>query len=628
VIHRDLKPSNILVDEQGEPRVLDFGLAKFSPDGPDAPHGATLTEEGQFLGTVPWAAPEQVAGDPHRIDVRTDVYSLGVLLFNLLTGQFPYDTSSGAPGLRKQILFAPPMRPSVAIRDERREDELVARSTGAPLWRRVASRLRHRASVIDDDIDTITVRCLAKDNERRYQSAGELARDVRRYLAGESIEAKRDSGWYLLWRFCRRHWLPSSLTALTCLLLLTLAITFAALSHRTKLALQRAERESDVARRISDFHRDALLGIHPSLLGTEVRLRDVIGQAIPLIDVVFADAPEVAAEQHATFAKCLYLLSRLEECALEWRRAYELRRAAMGATHPDTIDTLGELAYALQKTGRLLEALECATLAAGSAAEAFGSNHAASIHFHVLRADLLVDVGKFAEAEPVFSENVERAVRVLGAEHGLTRYALTARASFWLRSRRYLEAERALRDILALQMRVNGAEASETQCALNHLVLFLRAAGRNEEALGLAEGAYAAQRERLGQEFLWTLQGALNLACLLPHAGRHREADELFQETIALHRRVYGDSHRHTATCLRDYGLFLLDCKRLIEAEAVLREAVSMGERAYPWTNVYQGENLMALARCLDALEERVEAPALRAAAAEVAERELGRPFP
>lgn len=211
IIHRDLKPGNIRIGEHGEPYILDFGLARVADgaaldrDG-DTP---TMTLTGQFVGSLPWSAPEQVDGSPSRIDTRSDVYALGVLLYHMLTGKFPYRVVGPMHEVAQRIIDETPTAPR---------------------------RLR---AEIDDDLSTILMTCLAKQRERRYQTAGELGRDVERYLRGEPIEAKRDSAWYMLKKSLRRF------RAL--LAVVTLFVAVLAASSVISLSLWRsaAEREAE-----------------------------------------------------------------------------------------------------------------------------------------------------------------------------------------------------------------------------------------------------------------------------------------------------------------------------------------------------------------------------------------------
>lgn len=183
IVHRDLKPGNICIDPDGQPHILDFGLAKVAVS--DA-KPSVMTMTGQFLGSLPWASPEQAAGSPSQIDVRSDVYSLGVIVFQMLTGEFPYEVSGDVREVVNRILTAEPARPGTLARR------------------------------IDRDVETIVLKCLAKERERRYQNAGELAGDIERYLAGEPIQARRDSVVYVartrLRAAVRRH--PAATLAL------------------------------------------------------------------------------------------------------------------------------------------------------------------------------------------------------------------------------------------------------------------------------------------------------------------------------------------------------------------------------------------------------------------------------
>ncbi len=215
IIHRDLKPSNIRIDNDGKPHILDFGLAKLSLGDSDA---SMMTVTGQFIGSLQWASPEQAAGMPDKIDLRTDVYSLGIVLFQMLTGEFPYKVAGSMHEVLTQIIQAEPRR---------------------------ASALRRE---VNDEVDTIVLKCLNKDRERRYQSAGELARDVKHYLTGQPIEAKRDSFGYLMRKQLVRHKTPVAVGVGFIVVILAALVVSLALWQRAVVERENAQFRLETAR--------------------------------------------------------------------------------------------------------------------------------------------------------------------------------------------------------------------------------------------------------------------------------------------------------------------------------------------------------------------------------------------
>jgi WD40 repeat protein/tRNA A-37 threonylcarbamoyl transferase component Bud32 len=216
VIHRDLKPGNIRIDAEGEPQILDFGLAKVAP-GDIGHESAAMTVTGQFVGSVPWASPEQAEGVPGKIDIRTDVYSLGVVLYQMLTAKFPYDVVGNFREVLDRIMTAVPVRP------------------------------RSLRAEIDDEVETIVLKALAKERERRYQSAGELARDVGHYLAGEPIEAKADSTLYVLKKSLHRYRALVGAAAAIALILFGALVVSLSLWNRAEKAYVRERKQQELA---------------------------------------------------------------------------------------------------------------------------------------------------------------------------------------------------------------------------------------------------------------------------------------------------------------------------------------------------------------------------------------------
>ncbi|MCY2954350.1 MAG: protein kinase [Planctomycetota bacterium] len=236
VIHRDLKPSNILIDADRNLHILDFGLAKAITERTETL--ATVT--GQVVGTMPYMSPEQAKGNPDALDTRTDVYALGVILYEMLTGQYPYPVVGAMAEVLKHIAETPPTPPT---RCWTKESGVGPRS---------ARPMRTGRCPIDDEVETITLKALAKERERRYQSAGELARDVRHYLTGEPIEAKRDSAMYLLKKTIRRYRVPVAVALTFVLLLAVFAASMAIQSGRLARERNRANDNAVVAGRERD----------------------------------------------------------------------------------------------------------------------------------------------------------------------------------------------------------------------------------------------------------------------------------------------------------------------------------------------------------------------------------------
>ncbi|MFH0981760.1 MAG: protein kinase [Planctomycetota bacterium] len=322
VIHRDLKPGNIQIDGNGEPHILDFGLAKVatplisSPLRGDEAGGPVMTITGQFMGSLPWASPEQAEGMPSKIDTRTDVYSLGVVLYQMLTGKFPYEVIGNMRDVLDRIMRAEPARPSTVRKQ------------------------------INDEVETIVLKCLSKERERRYQTAGELARDVGHYLKGEAIEAKRDSALYVLRKQLRRYKVPVAVAALFVIVLSVSTVALYVMYGNQSRERQRTEQQRDRAvaaeeqqsreRERADVERDAAVTARSE---AEARRREAELQAY-IANISAADTA-LRAGEIATVGRRLNA-APLELRNWEWRylNAWSDRSMATLRGHEHEVDSV------------------------------------------------------------------------------------------------------------------------------------------------------------------------------------------------------------------------------------------------------------------------------------------------
>ncbi len=386
VIHRDLKPSNIRIDSAGEPHVLDFGLAKIATgEVTSEPHAQVMTVTGQFIGSLPWASPEQAEGQPDKIDVRTDVYSLGVVLYQMLTGgRFPYRVVGAMRDVLDNILRAEPARPST---------------------------VRRR---INDEVETIVLKCLSKERERRYQSAGELGRDIQRYLDGEPIEAKRDSGWYVITKTLNRYRWQASASMAALVALVVFAIVMAALWTRATEAERLAEaryeeaaaaREAEAAaRQRAETNFDAVRGLARTFMyEIDESIADLRG-ATPARELVLRKAREyldvVRPGADAT-----------PEFLAEWADANErlgdLLSGNAGASVGDTAEAAERYAEAMRVRTELLAAAPTDAMVIGAYAGSLAD-----------RASILRLQGKRDEAAGTFGESLDEFDRAMSRAAG------------------------------------------------------------------------------------------------------------------------------------------------------------------------------------------------------------------
>jgi eukaryotic-like serine/threonine-protein kinase len=574
IIHRDLKPSNILVSEvdgKPMPRIIDFGLAKATSQR--LTDGSMYTRVGTLMGTLEYMSPEQADSAGEDIDTRTDVYSLGVVLYQLLVGALPLDLKKLAYDEMLRLLRDKDVpKPSSRILAQDGDSAITAknRGTDAPSLTR---QLR-------GDPDAVVLKALEKDRKRRYASPSELAADLGRYLRNEPVSAHTPSAAYRARKYIRRHRLGVAVASGLLAILPAFAVVQSVQLQRTRLERDRANRERDRATRITDFMTGMFQVSDPSeQRGNSVTAREILDKASNDVKTGMAKDPDAQAGMMQVMGEVyinLGLFSRAKD--LE-QQSLEIRRRVLGPENADTLASMNDLAGALNEDGHYTEAAKMFREEFDIERRVLGPENPQTLNSMSSLADALWRDGHSEEAEKLNRETLALRRRVLGPENRDTLKTMSNLALDLHNQGLYAEAEKLDREILDIRRRVLGPEHPDTLLSMNNLAGDLIAERRFPEAEKLNRETLDLRRRVLGPEHFETLKSMSNLGFVLSWEAQYAEAEKLDRETLDLRRRVLGPDHPETLKTMGNLAIVLSAEGRLPEAERLLREELDIKRR-------------------------------------------------
>jgi serine/threonine protein kinase/tetratricopeptide (TPR) repeat protein len=618
IIHRDIKPSNLLVTTslEGEavPIVIDFGVAKATAEQ-QLTDGTLLTAVGFLIGTPAYMSPEQAAISNEDLDTRTDIYSLGVLLYELLTGATPFNIDEllkvGLDEIRRVIREQEPSRPSAALR-RIADADLAALAQK----RRAAPPTLIRA--VCGDLDWIVMKALEKDRKRRYPTAHGLALDIQRHLSREPILARPPSTLYRVEKTVLRNKLLFGGIAVLALLLLAGLVAVSSLLVKERRSRHIAERASIKSQQVTTFLERMLDGVGPSValgrdttmlreildetarrIGTEIidqptvesELRDLIGRlyhqtgnykeaeamhrvALTINQKVFGSESAAAAASLNDLGVVLMAVGKLSEAEDANRQALSIRRKLFGENNADTATSLNSLANVYRQTRRTKEAEIMAREALATRCQLFGERNLQVADSLRNLSIIMGDAGKWSESEIMAREVLRLRRELLGDEHPWVASALNDVGWAVGGLNRLQEAELLEREALAMRQRLLGGEHPDVAKSLYLVGERMRQRGSVTEAHSILHAAFSIQRKLLGEDNPALIDTLKSLALALKATSRWPELEMVYRDALAVWRKQAGPHDPQTLWVARDLASTLEAQGKWQEAEVVHREAL------------------------------------------------------
>jgi tetratricopeptide (TPR) repeat protein len=606
IVHRDLKPSNILITsppdgkadgKEGEPKLLDFGIAKLL--SPDASQPHTRTETALRMMTPEYASPEQARGQ--SVATTTDVYSLGVVLYELLTERRPREFKTYLPAeIERAFSGAEIKEPS----------KVVSRNTGA------GARL---ARSLAGDLDNIALMAMRKEPERRYQSVEQFSEDVRRYLAGMPVVARKDTFGYRAGKFARRHKAGMTILALLAVLAIAMTVQAARIARERDRANQEAATAQAVtqslvamfevadpgktrgnvitARELLDQGTEKVVRELKNQPAVQAKLLDTIGQlyeniglhdrAQPLLEEALKLRRQTLGNESLDVATTLNHLGEVIRLKGDYarseplfREALTLRRKLLGAEHKDVAESLNRLGHLLVGRGNFSEAESLLREALAMRRKLLGDECAEVAESLYSLGELMRNTGKHHDAEILYRQALDLRRKCYGGDHPLVADSLDALGAVLQEQGDFKGTEVLCREMLAMRRRLFGEEHPDVASSLGNLAVALHGQNKYDEAEQLYRQVLTLPHKPFGEEHPYLATTMSNLATLYRNKGDYEKAGALYRQSLAMRRRLLGDEHPDVGGSLYNLAVLLYFKGEYAEAEKTERQAIDIYQKS------------------------------------------------